>query len=76
MLVPGYMGEAGYLNSTVGFVIGMLGWAFILTKSMLAKRQGQRRISFRGHTKLVHYDEVGCYGRLAIYQWILSAIWK
>jgi len=30
MLVPGYMGEAGYLNSTVGFAIGMVGWAFIL----------------------------------------------
>ena len=30
MLVPGYMGEAGYLNSTVGFVVGILGWAFIL----------------------------------------------
>jgi bacteriorhodopsin len=30
MLVPGYMGEAGYMDLTVGFVIGMLGWAFIL----------------------------------------------
>lgn len=30
MLVPGYMGEAGYLNVTVGFGIGMAGWAFIL----------------------------------------------
>jgi bacteriorhodopsin len=30
MLVPGYMGEAGYMNATLGFVIGMLGWAFIL----------------------------------------------
>ena len=30
MLVPGYMGEAGYLNSTVGFIIGMVGWVFIL----------------------------------------------
>lgn len=30
MLVPGYMGEAGYLNPTVGFGIGMLGWLFIL----------------------------------------------
>lgn len=30
MLVGGYMGEAGYLNTTVGFVIGMLGWAYIL----------------------------------------------
>ncbi len=30
MLVPGYMGEAGYLNATIGFVIGMVGWAYIL----------------------------------------------
>lgn len=30
MLIPGYMGEAGYLNVTVGFVIGMLGWFYIL----------------------------------------------
>jgi len=30
MLVPGYMGEAGYMNVTVGFVIGMLGWFYIL----------------------------------------------
>jgi bacteriorhodopsin len=30
MLVPGYMGEAGYMDLTVGFVIGMLGWAYIL----------------------------------------------
>lgn len=30
MLVPGYMGEAGYIDTTVGFVIGMLGWLYIL----------------------------------------------
>jgi len=30
MLIPGYMGEAGYINVTVGFIIGMVGWAFIL----------------------------------------------
>ena len=30
MLIPGYMGEAGYINPTIGFVIGILGWAFIL----------------------------------------------
>jgi bacteriorhodopsin len=30
MLVPGYMGEAGYINTTIGFVIGMLGWFYIL----------------------------------------------
>lgn len=30
MLIPGYMAEAGYLNITIGFVIGMLGWFYIL----------------------------------------------
>lgn len=30
MLVPGYMAEAGFLNIAVGFVIGMLGWFYIL----------------------------------------------
>ena len=30
MLVGGYAGEAGYIGTTIGFVIGMLGWAFIL----------------------------------------------
>ena len=30
MLVPGYLGEAGYINITVGFIIGMAGWFYIL----------------------------------------------
>lgn len=30
MLVAGFMGETGYINSTIGFVIGMLGWFFVL----------------------------------------------
>jgi len=30
MLVGGYAGEAGYIDTTIGFVIGMLGWAYIL----------------------------------------------
>jgi len=30
MLVGGYLGEAGYINSTLGFVIGMAGWIYIL----------------------------------------------
>ena len=30
MLIAGYMGEAGYINSTVGFAVGMAGWIFIL----------------------------------------------
>ncbi len=30
MLIGGYAGEAGYINVTLGFVIGMAGWAYIL----------------------------------------------
>jgi len=30
MLIGGYAGEAGYMGTTFGFVIGMLGWAYIL----------------------------------------------
>jgi bacteriorhodopsin len=30
MLVGGYLGEAGYINSMLGFVIGMAGWVYIL----------------------------------------------
>jgi len=30
MLIGGYLGEAGYINVTVGFIIGMAGWAYIL----------------------------------------------
>lgn len=30
MLIPGYLGEAGYINITLGFIIGMLGWFYIL----------------------------------------------
>ena len=30
MLIGGYLGEAGFMNATIGFVIGMVGWIFIL----------------------------------------------
>ena len=30
MLVGGYLGEAGYINSMLGFIIGMAGWIYIL----------------------------------------------
>lgn len=37
MLIPGYMAEAGYLNITIGFVIGMLGWFYILYEIFLGE---------------------------------------
>ena len=30
MLIGGYLGEAGFINATLGFVIGMAGWVYIL----------------------------------------------
>ena len=30
MLIGGYLGEAGHINATLGFVIGMAGWIYIL----------------------------------------------
>ena len=30
MLIGGYLGEADFINATLGFVIGMAGWIFIL----------------------------------------------
>jgi bacteriorhodopsin len=30
MLVGGYLGESGYINSMLGFIIGMSGWIYIL----------------------------------------------
>ena len=37
MLVPGYMAEAGYMNVTLGFVIGMAGWFYILYEIFLGE---------------------------------------
>ena len=30
MLIGGYLGEAGYINSMLGFIVGMAGWIYIL----------------------------------------------
>ena len=30
MLVGAYLGEAGYINEMLGFIIGMVGWIYIL----------------------------------------------
>ena len=30
MLIGGYLGEAGYINAMLGFIIGIAGWIYIL----------------------------------------------
>ena len=37
MLIGGFMGEAGYINSTVGFIIGIAGWIYILYEVFACK---------------------------------------
>jgi bacteriorhodopsin len=37
MLVGGYVGEAGYMNTMLAFIIGMAGWAFILWEIFLGE---------------------------------------
>ena len=35
MLVGGFLGEAGIINEAVGFIIGMIGWAYIIYEIFL-----------------------------------------
>ncbi len=30
MIIGGYLGEAGYISATLGFIVGMIGWAIII----------------------------------------------
>ena len=38
MLIAGYLGEAGMINATIGFVVGMAGWIYILMKYLQVKQ--------------------------------------
>ncbi len=52
MLIAGFLGEVGYISVTVGFVIGMLGWFYILYEIFLgeagraAKHQASDAVKF------------------------------
>jgi len=37
MLAAGYMGEAGYISAWIGFIVGMVGWAYILYEIFLGE---------------------------------------
>merc|ERR1712187_743653 len=38
MLAAGYMGEAGFVNAWLGFIVGMCGWGFILYEIFMGER--------------------------------------
>merc|ERR1712173_226137 len=37
MLAAGYMGEAGFVNPWLGFIVGMAGWGYILNEIFLGE---------------------------------------
>ena len=51
MLIGGYLGEAGYIQPFVGFVIGMAGWIYILFEifsgeaGIMASKTGNRAMT-------------------------------
>ena len=51
MLIGGYLGEAGYINAMLGFIIGMAGWIYILYEvfsgeaGKMAAKSGNRGLS-------------------------------
>ena len=47
MLVGGFLGEAGYMNVTAGFVIGMAGWIYILYE-IFSGEAGQEAAKLKG----------------------------
>ena len=47
MLIGGYLGEAGYMNVTAGFVIGMAGWIYILYE-VFSGEAGQEAAKLKG----------------------------
>ena len=65
MLIGGYLGEAGYIQPFVGFVIGMAGWIYILFEifsgeaGTLAAKAGNKSI-----TTAFQCDENNRYNRL------------
>ena len=59
MLVGGYAGEVGYMSAWLGFIIGMVGWAYILMKSSPVK---PARLLLKKHQLLFNQHSQQCVG--------------
>ena len=53
MLIGGYLGEAGFINATLGFIIGIAGWVYILYE---IKYNLLHKIIIKGNQKANHYE--------------------
>ena len=51
MLVGGYLGEAGFINAMLGFIIGMAGWIYILYE--IFSGEAGKAVSKSGNKSLV-----------------------
>ena len=51
MLIGGYMGEAGYINAMLGFIIGIAGWIYILYE--IFSGEAGKAVSKSGNKSLV-----------------------
>ena len=51
MLVGGYLGEAGFINAMLGFIIGMAGWIYILYE--IFSGEAGKAVSKSGNKALV-----------------------
>ena len=66
MLIGGFMGEAGMINSTVGFVVGMAGWIYILYE-VFAGEAAQANTSSNSEAQKSAFNAM---------KWIVSVGWS
>jgi len=66
MLVAGYLGEAGSINATVGFIVGMAGWIYILYE-VFAGEAAQASASSNSEAQKTAFNAM---------KWIVSVGWS
>jgi len=66
MLVAGYLGESGAINSTVGFIVGMAGWIYILYE-VFAGEAAQASASSNSEAQKTAFSAM---------KWIVSIGWS
>ena len=66
MLIAGFLGENGYINATVGFIVGMAGWIYILYE-VFAGEAAQANASSNSKAQQSAYNAM---------KWIVSIGWS
>ena len=66
MLIAGFLGENGSINATVGFIVGMAGWIYILYE-VFAGEAAQANASSNSKAQQSAYNAM---------KWIVSIGWS